>query len=194
VTTRIRRPVAVGLALVALVAATALVLKLRGDDPWAAKVDGTPISQRQVDRLAAYGADEARIEGRGVLKPGTPEYRELERQAIGLLVYHEELRQAAAALGIRVSAAEIDARLGPTSSGGDGEDVSGLLVGGAPARRAFVEESIRGELLYRKIYDRVTMNVAVDDTKRNAVMARWVARMKRDYAAKVEYAPRFRKS
>ena len=216
-TTRVRRPLAVGLALVALLAATALVLKLRGNDPWAAKVDGTPIPQKQIDRLAAYGADEARIAGRGVLKPGTPAYRQLERQAIDLLVYHEELRRSAAHLGIRVTAADVEARLGPASAGGDSEEASGLLAGGAPARRAFAEESIRGELLYRKIYDSVTRNVAVSEgeiraysrghpneakaavgrsmreTKRNAVMARWVARMKRDYAVKIEYAPRFRK-
>jgi hypothetical protein len=192
VTARAQRPLAVGLAIVLLVAGAAIVLKLRGDDPWAAKVDGKRISQRQVDRLAAYAADEARVEGRDVVKPGTPAYTQLERQGIDLLVYHEELRQSAAALGIHVTDADIQKRLGPPAAAGEGEEVSGLLVGGAPARRAFVEESVRGELLYRKIYDSVTKDVAHDDTKRNAAMARWVARMKQRYAGKVEYAPRFR--
>jgi hypothetical protein len=134
-------------------------------------------------------------------------------------VYHEELAQKAATIGVSVSDPELEravsatrARSSEAESGKEGE--------------AFLEESLRGELLYRRIYERVGRGVSVGegeirsyygrhpeqyrqaglslakaapairknilDTKKNARMAHWIARMKSEYAGKVTYSSKFK--
>ena len=108
-------------------------------------------------------------------------------------------------------------------SGGGGEEADAEA---GTADKAFRQESIRGQLLYRRIYQRVTSSASVTeaeirayyrahrglyrqqgltlaaahpsikrsilDTKRNAVMSRWVARLKPEFATQVRYEGDFR--
>ncbi len=202
------RPAGVIVFVVALAVAVALT---RGDRAhMAARVGGTTISAEEVDLILAHARDEAKNEGNAFPARGTPAYQAFRRQALGLLVYHEELAQQAVALGIEVPAADLAA------PGVEGESGSGEADGGQDA--VFVRQSVRGAALYRKIYDQVTRSASVSDaevrqyyqghldryralgvrfsaarqqirlnlldTKRNAAMARWIARMKRDYAVR----------
>jgi SurA-like protein len=165
----------------------------------AALVGDAAISAEQVDRIVNHAREEARREGKDFPAEGTEAYQVVRRQALDLLVYHEELAQRAKALGVTPAASELTPPAGgETEEGGSQDD-------------AFLRESVRGQVLYRKLYERVTRNVSVSaaevrayrsrypgvppaqarrnllDTKRNALMARWVAQMKRDYADKVRY-------
>jgi hypothetical protein len=165
----------------------------------AARVGGAAISAEQVDRIVEHARDEARREGKDFPAEGTQAFQVVRRQALDLLVYHEELAQRAHDLGVTPAASELEPPAdGDSEEGGSQDD-------------AFSRESVRGAVLYRKIYNRVTRNVSVSateirtyrsrypgvprgqarrnllDTKRNALMARWVAQMKRDYADKVRY-------
>jgi hypothetical protein len=91
---------------------------------------------------------------------GQPPFERLERPtnavarrtALDLLVYHEELAQRAKALDVTPSPQELT----PPSATGESEE-------GGSSDRAFIRESVRGAVLYRKIYDRVTRGVSVND-------------------------------
>ena len=208
--TRRRRARFLGVALVVagVVVAVALV-RGRGESHVAARVAGTTISTDEVDLLLRHARDEARKEGKDFPAEGTPLHQALRRQALDLLVYHEELAQRAAQLGLQLPAADVAPSAGAEVATGSEPDAGNGV---------FVRQSVRGAQLYRMIYDRVTRDISVSDgaverylrqhpeqrgiprvqvhrnlldTKRNAVMARWLARMKRDYVAKIEYGPAF---
>jgi len=200
--------------LVLPVSAVAVIAAGCGSEPPAARVAGVPIASERVEQTLQHARDEARREGRSFPKDATRAYAAMGRQALDLLVYHEELRQKAAQLGVVVSDGEIEARLGADEEQADGE-------GAGEEDDAFVRESIRGALLYQRIFDRVTAGVRVTErdiaayyrthasalsgrglslrkagpeiardlraTRRNAVMARWVARMRREFTGKVVY-------
>ena len=198
------------LVVAVLVVAVALV-RGRGTSHVAARVAGTTISTHEVDLVVAHARDEARNEGKDFPAEGTPLHQALRRQALDLLVYHEELAQRATDLGLELPDADLAPSAGVEVSAGGESDAGDT---------AFVRQSVRGAQLYRKIYDRVTRDVSVGDgevdryfrrhpdqrhipraqvrrnlldTKRNALMARWLARMKRDYATKIEYGPAFQR-
>jgi hypothetical protein len=212
------RGLVVGLVVVAAVAALALVRSHNAKTHVAARVAGAAISTQEVDLLVRHARDEAKREGKEFPQEGTQPYDDLRRQALALLVYHEELAQRARALRIDVPAADLappkEAPIATTHDLEAGED------------RLFIRQSLRGAALYGLIYDRVTRNVSVGeaeirayyaarpeqyrelgvplataraqirrnvvDTKRNALMRDWVARMRRDYAKRVDYADEFR--
>jgi hypothetical protein len=203
------RYLGVALVVVAVVVGVALV-RGRGESHVAARVAGTTISTDEVDLVLRHARDEAANEGKDFPAEGTPLHQALRRQALDLLVYHEELAQRASELGLKLPAADVAASAGvEVATGGVDSDAGD---------RVFVRQSVRGAQLYRRIYDRVTREVSVSDaelrgylrahpeqrripraqirrnlldTKRNALMARWLADMKRDYATRVEYGPDF---
>lgn len=211
------RYVALGLALAGILVAVA-VLQRGGDSTMAARVGGTTISTREVDLIVRHARDEAQNEGKDFPAQGTAAHQALRRQALGLLVYHEELAQRAQALGLEVPQADVSAPV----------DVDVGIRGFDPDRsdRVFIRQSVRGAALYRSIYARVTRGVRVAnsevrayyearpeqyrdlglslaearpqirrnlvDTKRNALMARWIRDMTAFYAGKVQYGPGFR--
>jgi parvulin-like peptidyl-prolyl isomerase len=72
-----------------------------------AKVGGNAITHDQVQRLVESGQEEAVNEGRDFPKRGTAAYRQLEREALGILVARTQIAVAAQRLGIRVSDAEV---------------------------------------------------------------------------------------
>ena len=195
-------------------------LRSRDDSPRiAAWVNGSPISALRVSDLVDHARAEAAREGNPVPDRGSEEYKTLERQAVALLVYHEELEQAGTSLGVRVSDAELTRK---AKAGASGESESG---GDQSADFAFRKEGIRGALLYRRIYAHINGEIRVTPgevrryfdehvsvyraqgrsfesarasiasdlraTKGNAAMAKWVARMKQSYASKVRYASGF---
>jgi hypothetical protein len=204
------RYLGVALAVAAVVVAVALI-RGRGESHVAARVAGTTISTGEVDLVLRHARDEAAKEGKDFPADGTPLHQALRRQALDLLIYHEELAQRATELGVELPAADLAPSAGVEVATGGADPDAG--------DRVFFRQSVRGAQLYRRIYDRVTRDVSVSDaelrgylqahpeqrhipraqirrnlldTKRNALMARWLARMKRDYATRVEYGPDFK--
>jgi hypothetical protein len=183
----------------------------------AARVGETTISVEQVDRTIEHAREEAKREGKPFPAEGTLPLQALRRQALDLLIYREELAQRAIALGLTFSADELEQAVGARTSVGNSES--------GEEDEPFVKEGLRSEILYRKIYRRVTRKLSVSEaevrlsylehreqyrragltlaaarmviqdklleTKRNALMARWIARMKQDYAARVRYGADF---
>jgi hypothetical protein len=216
------RLVLISLFVVVGIAAVFAVIGLQSRDESprvAAWVNGAPISALRVSDLVDHARAEAAREGNPVPERGSEDYKALEKQAVALLVYHEELEQAGTPLGVHVTDAELTRRAKARSSA---ESDSGSDQG---ADFAFRKEGIRGALLYRRIYARITGEIRVtplevrtyfDDhvslyraqgrsfesargsiesdlraTKGNAAMAKWVARMKQSFAPKVRYASGF---
>jgi hypothetical protein len=98
---------------------------------------------------------------------------------LALLVLHAELEHAADRLGVTVDDGEVD-RLIDAGGGAPGESERGSL--GKEARE-FARESVRAQLLYQGIYERVTR----DARDRRLTMSRFVERMRN--SAQVRYEP-----
>ena len=81
-------------------------------DKTLATVAGGRITQQQVDALVNRAREEARHERRDFPERGSEVYRELQRQALELLVYRTQVETAARRLGIAVTDAEARRSLG----------------------------------------------------------------------------------
>ena len=96
--------------------AAGLALVLAGcggsSDRTLATVGGEHVTQSQVDLLIARARDEARNERRDFPEPSSPVFRELQREALGQLVYRAQVERAARRLGIEVTDAEAGAANG----------------------------------------------------------------------------------
>jgi hypothetical protein len=136
-----------------------------------AHVGGEAIAKGQLQQAVDHFKDEAATEGKPFPKSGTDEYRTVQRQALGLLVYRSELLQSADKLGVPVSDQEVQQRMS-SSSEQEGET-------------AFAKDTVRSQIAYEHIYDRVTAGSTVSG--REAAMRQWVEQMKQAYAKKVSY-------
>ncbi len=145
-----------------------------------AHVGGTAISRTELDRAVQHFANEAAAEGRAFPVPGSSSYRAAQRQVLGLLVYRAELAQEGRRLGVRVTDAQVQQRL-QTSASTDEEDSS--------SSSGFAADTVRAQLFYEGIYRKVT--AGAKPARREAVMRRWLARMKRAYKSKVSYEAGF---
>lgn len=197
---------AIHIPLLVAMSAVAVIAAGCGSERPAARVAGTPIAKERVEAILEHASEEAKHEGRVFAANGSPAYRQARRAAIELLVYHEELSQKARALGITVTDAEIEARVGQQ------EDAEG---------KGFAEESLRAVLLYQRLYRRVTSDIRVTraevaayyrrratlylrrglslaearaeilsdllTTRRTAAMSAWIERMRREFAPEVSY-------
>jgi hypothetical protein len=147
-----------------------------------AHVGQTPLTQKQLDAVVAHFRTVAKAEGQAFPAAGTGAFRQLRNRLLGLLVYREELRQAAERLGVKVDRDELARRLA-ASKGGESESTAG---------DTFAHDSVVAQLLYEGIFRKVTRNAHGPTTAeaaaaRNAAMARFVARFERQ--TKVRYEP-----
>jgi hypothetical protein len=146
-----------------------------------AHVGGTTITKKQLDETVEHFHEEAQREGKDFPEEGTREFTAARDRLLGLLVYRAELAEEAKRLGVEVSDEQVERRL---RAGGGEEDERG---------DAFARESVRAQLLYERIYRRVTRAVrghgAAATARRNRLASRFLARMQRTYARKVRYEP-----
>jgi hypothetical protein len=171
---------------IALAALTVVLLGGCGGsgNPTVAKVGGESITQKQLDAVVAHFRSEAQREGKSFPDEKSAGFKQLRNRLLGLLVYRAELRQAADRLGLKVTDSEISKRL-VTPAGGEQEGGSG---------DAFPRDSVASQILYERIFDRVTRDVTAPtqaelSARRNKAMADFVARLQRE--AKVHYEPGF---
>ena len=160
---------------VSLIAVLALAACGGSSSSPVAHVGGEPITGTQLADTVDHFKQEAEAEGRDFPAQDTGEYRIVQRQALGLLVYRSELLQSAKRLGVPVTDEEVQQRM---SSGEDSE-----------SDRAFAEDTVRAQLAYEHIYERVTAGAT--PAGREAAMRRWLAEMKKAYEHKVSYEAGF---
>lgn len=191
-----RRPLVAVLVFAVLavaVLAVALLGGRRGGEDVAARVGDTEITEtavrRTVDRINA----ELEREGRETAPAGSEGADRLRRSALALLVYRERIEQGAARLGIEVSLDDVRARVGggeeEAEEEGEGAETDAL-------------EAVRTQLLYERIFQKVTRDVRVphaevvahrragadDETilqellseRKQAAMRAWLARTERE--------------
>jgi SurA-like N-terminal domain len=132
-----------------------LVFALAGcggsSDQTLASVGEQQVTAEQVDGLVEEAVAELRREGKAVPEEKSAGERTLERRALAILVGRARLAQKADDLGVTVSADEIRERIGAASPG-DSE---------AEGDSDFVTQQVRAQLLYEKLFARVTGGVVV---------------------------------
>jgi hypothetical protein len=182
----VKRAVALGLVLGALVV-TAVLLRAGGDgNPTVARVGEEPITRNQLSAVVDHFRLEAKGEGKPFPKEGSGAFTRVRNRLLGLLVYRAELRQAAARLGVGVTRLEVLRRL-QSSTGSEPEGAG---------RDSFEYGSAETQLLYERIFEKVTRRVTAPTSaelaaRRNAAMARYVVRLRRATQERYEpgYAP-----
>jgi len=97
---------------------------------------------------------------------------------LGLLVYRAQLELGAEALGIRVPDEAVERRL--DSAAGDEKDEGG--------GRAYLESSVRVQLLKEAVYRKLAARIHDADpqraqARRNAALDRWLASLAKSYPA-----------
>ena len=118
-----------------------------------ARVGDQKVTTEQVNALVEQVTDELRQEGKPVPARGSKGEKALERQALAILVGRARLEQKADDLGVTVSDAEVVTRVGAGSTAG-GEQEGNL---------DFVGSQARAQLLYEKLFARVTGGIEVTD-------------------------------
>jgi hypothetical protein len=182
----VKRVVALGLVLGAVVV-TAVLLRGGGDgNPAVAHVGGQAITRKQLSAVVDHFRLEAKGEGKPFPDEASATFRRVRNRLLGLLVYRAELRQAAARLGVGTTRLEVLKRL-QSSGGSDPEGAE---------RDSFEYGSAESQLLYERIFEKVTRGIAAPTpaelaARRNEAMGRYVARLRRRTQVRYEpgYAP-----
>ena len=143
-----------------------------------AHVGGDTITTKQLDALMAHFKREAQREGSAFPNSGTAEYRKLQSQALGLLVYRTELRQAADRLGVKVDQNELTKRLAAANGGSEQEgDTNG---------DTFARDSVEAQLETEGIAAKVTRGTR-SAAVRNRKLAAFLQQLQ--LRTKVRYEP-----
>jgi foldase protein PrsA len=162
---------AVRITLVSLGAALALVATGCGGsdesvpDGVVAVVGGTEITKSELDEFIGYAKKGYEASKQEFPKVGTPEYQSVQQQWLAYLVQREELRQAAADLGIEVTEKDIDKtekEFIDSKFGGKRADYEKALKaqGFTAAQYRTVHET---SALSTKLFDEITKDVTVSD-------------------------------
>jgi parvulin-like peptidyl-prolyl isomerase len=158
-----------------ILAATAAALALVGagcgggdesvPDGVVAVVDGTEITKAELDTFMGYAKKGYESAQQEFPKAGTPEYQSIQTQWVAYLVQREELRQAAAELGVEVTAKDVEKTeksFIDEKFGGKRADYEKALKaqGFTPADYRVVHET---SALSAKLFDELTKDVTVSD-------------------------------
>jgi SurA-like protein len=146
-------------ALLLVTASVVLAAGCGGEgEGFAAKVGDVEVSKEQVEEAVEEITHELEREGKEAPGEGTPARERLERQVLGVLVERARLDQEAEKLGIEVDREEIEERL-RDRQGEEGEGGGEEGEGGGEER--FLEDAAGAQLVYEKLFARVTASVAV---------------------------------
>jgi SurA N-terminal domain len=143
------RPACIALAVLALAACGG------SSSNTLARVGDQKVTTKQVNALVDEVINQLRLEGKAVPAHGSKGEKALERQALVILVGRARLEQKAADLGVKVSNEEVLKRVGAGSTAG------GEQEGNAD----FVASQARAQLLYEKLFARVTGGIKVTDAE-----------------------------
>jgi SurA N-terminal domain len=135
-----------------------------------AHVGDTKISQEQLDQTMEHFREESSREGRPFAEDAAA-----RKHLLGLLVYRAQLEEGARALGVTVSDEAVERRL---ENAGEDE--------GENDARAFLESSVRVQLLKEAVYRKLAARIHESDpqraqARRNAALDRWLASLAKQY-------------
>ena len=156
-------------------------------DKAVAHVGGQTVTKEQLEQTVEHFAEEAKREGKPFPAEDSAGFGQAQDRLLALLVYRAELADQAGSLGLEVSDEAVEKRFEAGGSAEEGEDEAGKEFG-----RASVRAQLLYEAIYRKVTGAVTGNSPQASAKRNALAAKFIAEMKRRYAAKVRYEPGYR--
>ena len=128
-----------------------------------AVVADTPVTKAEFDRFFTQREKAAEAQGQPFPDAGTPEYVDLQNQAVDFLVQRIELAKEAESLGIAVTDQEVSTRV---------DELKNQFFGGDDAKyqkeletlgltETDVRADVRAQLIAEKIFDRVTKDVTV---------------------------------
>jgi hypothetical protein len=186
----------VSLARLALVASVTLVAAAC-EPPWenetVAHVGDATISKEDVERTVEHYQEEFAREGREFPNEESPAFAQLQRTALGLLVFREQLEQAADDFRIELSEDEVERRVERARKAeGETEEKE---EGGADFFEGGVRTQMIREAVARRLYPSLTVSEAevraaahtrgrpanaalrreLLQERRNAALAEWVA-------------------
>jgi parvulin-like peptidyl-prolyl isomerase len=128
-----------------------------------AVVAGTPVTKAEFDRFFAQREKAAEAQGQQFPAAGTPEYVQLQNQAVDFLVQRIELAKEAESLGIAVTDQQVTARVDELKdqffSGDDAAYQAELKSLGLTEED--VTADVRAQLIAEQIFDQVTKDVTV---------------------------------
>lgn len=165
----------------------------------AARVGNSEIAAEQRDAGVEHIVEELQREGREVATEGSPGFERLRAQVLGVLVYREQVEQAAARSGIRWSEEEVERRLARSGEDESEEGASEAFLAGAVHTQVVLEAVARSLDTRISVTERevasyyrshaelfVTPPTTLDEArarirrellaeKRNAALRRWIA-------------------
>jgi parvulin-like peptidyl-prolyl isomerase len=130
-----------------------------------AVVAGTPILRSAYERLFDQAEAAYKDQGNTFPKAGTPEYAQLQQQAVDYLIQQVEFEKEAKTLGITVTDQEVTRRLGELKDqffGGD-ESKYQAEIEKQGYTDADIRAQIRSQLISEKIFNEVTKDATVTD-------------------------------
>jgi parvulin-like peptidyl-prolyl isomerase len=128
-----------------------------------AVVAGTPVTKAEFDRFFSQREKAAEAQGQPFPEAGTPEYLDLQNQAVDFLVQRIQLAKEAESLGITVTDQAVNARVDELKdqffSGDEAEYKKELESLGLTDED--VRADVRAQLIAEGIFDEVTKDVTV---------------------------------
>ena len=153
-----RRLLVVAAAVVVALGAAGIAAVARhggGGNKTVTSIAGLEIKQSELDLTVEHFHEEADREGKPFPAKGTPEYTQVEKLATGLLVDRAKIEAAAGKIGVHITAAQVDARLGvPTAE----QEGGGIRV---KAEAAFRRATARAQLVTEAVFRKVTAGIRV---------------------------------
>lgn len=129
-------------------------------------VAGTPIPRTGFDRFFAQAEAAYKDQDREFPKAGTPEYVQLQKQAIDFLIQRAEFEKEAEALGITIADADVEKRLTELKDQYfQGEDAT---YQEELAKQNLTEADIRADIKAQLISERIFEDVTKDQTVTDA--------------------------
>jgi parvulin-like peptidyl-prolyl isomerase len=132
-----------------------------------AVVNGTPIAKTQFDDLLGQAERSYKSQHRPFPKPGSPEYKTLQSQALKFLVQRTEYAQKAKDLGVTVTDKQIEDRLTQIKKqyfgGSETKYQTQLKTQGLTDEQ--VHQDVRAQLTQEGIYKKVTDKITVSDAE-----------------------------
>jgi hypothetical protein len=201
----VRRLIVVASVVVVALVALGIVAVVRGNeggDKTVQTVAGQKITEKDLELTVEHFHEEADREGKPFPASGTGAYKRVEKIALGLLIDQASIQAAAAKLGVRVTEAQVNARLSDASSEGEeGGDEAAAAFGRASARSQLITEAVSRKLtagitvhtaevrayyrshrtLYRKTpFGRVApaIHSQLLSARKNRVLADWIAKVR----------------
>jgi foldase protein PrsA len=134
-------------------------------DDAVAEVGNQAVTKVQFNVLLQQAKQSYKARKQAFPKAGTPEYKQLQDQALDYLVQRAEFEQKAKSLGITITDAKVDARLKQIKQqyfGGSEKKYRDQLKSQGLTDQQ-VRDDVRSQLLSQAIFSKVTATVKVDD-------------------------------